>query len=184
MVHVSELHGTREITVFPLSHFQCIKMAATGEDTHKRVKTNGNSASTPSPNAECYQFPPPAEPVRYKNAREYAQVLRPWLWQYYTMSTMQQFLSFCPPPCFQANQFAANASGISGPNFQQQQQANYLPPRAPQGRTVVNGHVSTPHRFAGETSSSFLRTDAHSHVMLMIIPALSGSPQDEFSISQ
>lgn len=133
-------------------------MAASGDETRRPATTNGKSESTAPLNAAYYQFPTPAEPVQYKNAREYAQALRPWLWQYYTMTAMQQFMSLCPPPCFQANQFPTNSSAISGSNFQQQQ-ANHLPPRPPQAQTTANGHVPTPHRFPGEAEDNLTVSD-------------------------
>ncbi|KAL8563039.1 hypothetical protein ACOMHN_064946 [Nucella lapillus] len=122
-------------------------MASTVDETRRRGTSQGNSVSTETPNVPSDPQHPPSEPVQYKNAREYAQVLRPWLWQYYRMTTMQQFLTFCPPMCFQPTPFPASPVGLGGQNHQQP--ASRPPSRAPQGQTQANGHVPTPHRFPG-----------------------------------
>ncbi|KAK7092190.1 protein FAM8A1-like [Littorina saxatilis] len=123
-------------------------MASSGDDTRKRTTTNGNPEPAAPLNTPYYQFPPQADRMQYKNAREYAQALRPWLWQYYTMSAMQQFLAMCPPPCFQTAQFPHSTPVTSGPGFQLQQ-PTVPPPRASQGPTIANRHASAPHRFHG-----------------------------------
>ena len=124
-------------------------MATSKENPRRRTTTNENVGSTASETIQQNSVPPPNEPVQYKNAREYAQVLRPWLWQYHTMVTMQQFLTLCPPPFFQSCHFSTNQPGVSSPNFQQQQ-PSHQPARPAQGQTQVNGHAPTPHIFPGK----------------------------------
>lgn len=129
-------------------------MATTEEEFRRQTAAEGNSPAADAPsNVPFFQYPSSTQPATYKNAREYAQVLRPWLWQYYTMASMHNFMaSLCPSPCFQrdANQGTSiplASLGGFGAFGDFQQQANNVQARAP---PPVNGQVLTvPHRFVG-----------------------------------
>ncbi|XP_076456829.1 protein FAM8A1-like [Babylonia areolata] len=123
-------------------------MATTMDEARRRGPSTKTSGSEESSSVPADLHHPPSAPFQYRNAREYAQVLRPWLWQYYTLTTMQQFLTFCPPVCFQPNSFPGSPSGTSGQS-RQQPATRPAPNRAPQGQTQVNGHVPASHRFPG-----------------------------------
>ncbi|KAK7485636.1 hypothetical protein BaRGS_00023085 [Batillaria attramentaria] len=119
-------------------------MASDSEETRRRATTGGDKhtsgLSYPLQNRDASS----PEPCQYKNAREYAQALRPWLWQYYTWTTLHNFLTFCPP-CFPPNSCGPCPPGFAG-DFRQHQQTT-ASQRSPQ--TQPNGHAPPVRRFEG-----------------------------------
>ena len=134
-------------------------MAAVGEEARNRKETTSDNNKTDSNNTEFLQYGHQTGSPPYKNAREYAQALRPWLWQYYSMAAFHQMMSMCPPPCFQPA--SLSAASPSGDFMSRTQPLNNAPaPQPPQGQTVVNGNVPVQHRFQGK-KRTFSRFSFH-----------------------
>ena len=81
-----------------------IKMASLNEDRNHQKQDNSSENLSNRFRKETESQNPPAP--TYRNAREYAQALRPWLWQYYSSYAMHSFAANCAMQMQAMSQFA------------------------------------------------------------------------------
>ncbi|KAK3747228.1 hypothetical protein RRG08_005864 [Elysia crispata] len=79
-------------------------MASLNEDRNHQKQDNSSENLSNRFRKETESQNPPAP--TYRNAREYAQALRPWLWQYYSSYAMHSFAANCAMQMQAMSQFA------------------------------------------------------------------------------
>lgn len=128
-------------------------MAAGVEETNRMEtadENTGNAAeNVPTQSSSLH----PGGSEQYRNAREYAQALRPWLRQYYNTvqywTAMNNIMTLCPP-CLQSGPqtTAPRTSAFGDPRRQQIQGAGDQ--RIFRNEAQFNGHASPVPRFRGK----------------------------------
>ncbi|PVD32634.1 hypothetical protein C0Q70_08078 [Pomacea canaliculata] len=128
-------------------------MAAGVEETNRMEtadENTGNAAeNVPTQSSSLH----PGGSEQYRNAREYAQALRPWLRQYYNTvqywTAMNNIMTLCPP-CLQSGPqtTAPRTSAFGDPRRQQIQGAGDQ--RIFRNEAQFNGHASPVPRFRGQ----------------------------------